>query len=83
MTEVHFTDHAIWRAVERHGSSVCLDILAEEIAAAIEGGWHSHDANYETTVVIKSGERFVVRPADNGVVVVTALGKEGRVARPF
>ena len=75
---VHFSDHAAWRTAERHGGSVCLDDLAEEIAAALDGGWFASREDGVKVVTIRDGARFVVKDCDNGAVVVTALGSSSR-----
>ena len=75
---VHFSDHAAWRTAERHGGSVYLGDLAEEIEAALEGGWSTRRDDGVRVVTIRSGERFVVKDCDNGAVVVTALGSSSR-----
>jgi hypothetical protein len=74
---IRFTDHAQWRTAERHGESVCLDRIAAEIMAALEGGWAGYiQQNTDHQVVtIRGGERFVVALDPDEVVVVTALGK--------
>jgi hypothetical protein len=75
MIEVVFTDHARWRAAERHGGSVCIDHLEAEISAAIAGGWYRQEVDSTITVNIRGGERFVVLGEDGVYVVLTSLGK--------
>lgn len=74
---LRFTDHAKWRTAERHGCSVDLGEVGEEILAALEGGWsgRTQQSSGQQVVTIRGGERFVVALDPGEVVVVTALGR--------
>jgi len=75
MPPVRFTDHAAWRTAERHGCSVSLDHLEQEIAWAVGAGWWTRQPDDSLMVTIRSGERFIVTDEHvTGLVVLTALG---------
>jgi hypothetical protein len=77
VSRVIFSEHALWRAGERHRESVCVERFEHEIADAIAAGWVTSHNPPLKTVLTRSGHRFVIHVDGETVRVVTSLGREG------
>jgi hypothetical protein len=73
VVRIAFSDHAAWRCGERHRGHVHLEVIGDEILAALNGGWYSRANGGSLLVSTRSGRTFVVRTFNTSAVVVTAL----------